>query len=253
MTDALAIFHGYRLPEGTDLISLAETLRGVFLPIRDTLEIRAIAAQASRILGVADIEGAPRPASVIFDAVQAHATHVGQILTGEHNCALPVASAAVSDDPKTGHRYLLLHARQPEYARAMDDHAIADYFPYWDENEGLPGRPLGISGPDWTERRNIWTRVLRGTDPANPAGMFQIALGSAQPDMDVVTRAGDVLAALPGMDERVQFAFEQLAAEQSFESLEQHFAFAASVPEHLDRIREILKPITLADLAGGAS
>jgi hypothetical protein len=253
VNDKLAVFHGYRLPEDTDLISLAETLRGVFLPIRDTLEIRDIAAQASRILGAADINGTPRPASVIFDAVQAHAAHVGQILSGEHDCALTVASAAVSDDPETGHLYLLLHARRPEYARAMDDHAIADYFPYWDEDEVLPGRPLGISSAAWEERRNIWTRVLRGADPATPAGMFQIALGSALPDMDVVTRTDEVLAALPDMEERVRFAFEMFAAAQDFNSLEQSFAFAASVPEQLDRFREVLKPITLADLAGGAS
>lgn len=253
MTDSLAIFHGYRLPAGTDLVTLAETLRRTFLPIRDTLEIRDIAAQASRILGAADIAGTPRPASVIFDAVQAHITHVGQTLSGEHDCPLPVASAAVSDDPETGRLYLLLHARHPEYARAMDDHAIADYFPYWDETDGLPGRPLGISGAGWAERRNIWTRVLRGTSPATPSGMFQIALGNAMPDMDVVTRTDEVLAALPDMDERVRYAFERLAAEQSFASLEEHFAFSASVPDQLDRFREVLKPITRTDLAGGAS
>lgn len=249
----LAIFHGYRLPAGTDLVTLAETLRRVFLPIRDELEIRAVAAQASRILSAADIAGSPRPESVIFDAVQAHATHVGQILAGIHGCPLPVASAAVSDDPETGRLYLLLHSRHPEYARAMDDHTIAEYFPYWDEADGLPARPLGVTSTDWADRRGIWGRVLRGADPANPSGMFQIALGKPLPELDIVNRTTEVLAALPEMDERVQFAFESLAAEQSFESLEQQFAFTAAAPDHLDRIRDALKPITLGDLAGGAS
>lgn len=253
MTEKLAIFHGYRLPEGTNLIELAETLRGVFLPIRDTLEIRGIATQASRILSAADLAGTARPSAVIFDAVQAHSLHIGQILAGQHDCALPVASAAVADDPETGHLYLLLHARHPEYARAMDDQAIAEYFPYWDEDEDLPDRPLGISEADWTERRAAWERVLRGAHPAHPSGMFQIAFGSPMPDMDVVTRTEEVLAALPSLDDRVRTAFEQLASEQEFESLEQHFAFAASVTDHLDRFRAALKPISLEDLAGGAS
>ncbi|QOD05705.1 hypothetical protein [Pseudarthrobacter sp. BIM B-2242] len=253
MSDKLAIFHGYRLPEGTDLIGLAETLRTVFLPIRDTLEIKDIATQASRILSAADVAGTDRPAAVIFDAVQAHSEHVAQILAGQHDCALPVASAAVSDDPATGRLYLLLHARHAEYSRAMDDHGIAEYFPYWDEDEDLPARPLGISEADWTERRAAWERVLRGAHPAHPSGMFQIAFGSPMPDMDVVTRTEEVLAALPTLDDRVRAAFERLASEQEFESLEEHFAFAASVPDHLDRFRAAMKPIGIEDLAGGAS
>lgn len=253
MTEQLAIFHGYRLPEGTDLIHLAETLRGVFLPIRDALEIDAIAREASRLLSAADLAGTARPAAVIFDAVQAHSEHIALILAGQHDCALPVASAAVSDDPETGQLYLLLHARHPEYARAMDDHGIAEYFPYWDAAEGLPYRPLGISEAGWTDRRAIWERVLRGTHPARPSGMFQIAFGSPLPDMDVVTRADEVLAAMPSLDDRVRTAFEQLISEQEFESLEQHFAFVASVDDHLDQFREALKPISLEDLSGGAS
>lgn len=253
MSEQLAIFHGYRLPEGTSLIGLAETLRTVFLPIRDALEIQSIAGHASGILSTADVAGTDRPAAVIFDAVQAHSEHIVQILAGEHDCPLPVASVAVSDDPETGRLYLLLHAQHAEYSRAMDDHGIGEYFPYWDADQHFPARPLGISEAAWNERRTVWERVLRGTDPANPSGMFQIALGNPLPDMDVVTRADEVLAALPDINTRVHVAFERFAAEQEFDSVEQQFMFVASVTDHLDRFREAMKPISLEDLAGGAS
>jgi hypothetical protein len=112
---------------------------------------------------------------------------------------------------------------------------------------------MGITEAEWAERRAIWTRVLRGANPANPDGMFQIALGRANPDTDLLTRTNDVLAAMPDMEERIMLAANSLAGEQDFHSLDQHFAFAASMPGHLERFRTTLKPITLDDLAGGAS
>lgn len=254
MSENLAIFHGYRLPAGVGVMDLADTLRNVFLPIRDELEIRDIAIQASRILSAADVAGTPRPGAVMFDAVQAHSQHIAEILAGEHeNCPLPVASMTVADDPDTGVLYALLHAQHPEYNRAMDDHGIADYFPYWDAAADLPDRPLGISADNWKERRDIWTRVLRGTSAENPDGLFQIPLGRALPDMDVITRAGEVLAAIPGVQARTEHALAVFAREQDLSSFGEQLAFAASVPEHFERIRSALKPITIADLSGDAS
>ncbi|HEX9089533.1 MAG TPA: hypothetical protein VF867_18730 [Arthrobacter sp.] len=253
MSEPLRVFHGYRIPEGTSVMALAELLRTAFLPVRDAIEIREVALQASRILGEADLAGTARPASVIFDAVQAHAAHVGQIVRGEHSCPLPTASVAVSDDPETGQMYALLHAQHAEYGRAMDDHAIGDYFPYWDAAADLPEHPMGVSAAQWAERRDIWTRVLRGTDPANPDGMFQIALGRANPDTDLLSRTTEVLAVMPDLNERVIRAANVLASEQEFDSMAQQFAFAASMPGHMERFRTTFKPITLTDLAGGAS
>jgi len=103
------------------------------------------------------------------------------------------------------------------------------------------------------DRRAVWTRVLRGVDPTNPDGMFQIALGRANPDTDLLSRTAEVLAAMPDLDERVIRAANTLASAQEFESVAQHFAFAASMPGHLERFRSTFKPITLTDLAGGTS
>lgn len=253
MSEPLSIFHGYRIPESTSVMELAEILRTAFLPVRDSIEIREVALHASRILGAADLAGTSRPGSVIFDAVQAHATHIGQIINGEHDCPLPTASVAIGDDPHTGQLYALVHAQHAAYGRAMDEHAIGDYYPYWDAQDGYPECPLGITEAEWAERRAIWTRVLRGANPASPDGMFQIALGRANPDTDLLARTSDVLAAMPDLEERIMLAASSLAGEQEFDSLDQHFAFAASMPGHLERFRATLKPITLDDLAGGAS
>ena len=252
MSEPLRVLNGYRLPEGTDLVVLAETLRTLFAPIRDTLEIREVAGHAARIINEADLDGKERRQAVIFDAVQAHYEHVQQIISGEHDCALTTANIAVGDDPETGRLYLLAFHRRREYAEAIDDNEIGEYFPYYDEEAAGMPRPAGIAKKAWDNRGAIWERVLRGAPASDPDGMFRISLGRTLPDMDMVMRAGEVLAAIPDLDVRAMTAVENFAHSQQFTSMGELFEFQAALPAKLESIRASLKPITLEDLVGGS-
>jgi hypothetical protein len=252
MSEPLVVLNGYRLPEGTDLIVLAETLRTLFAPIRDTLEIQQVAGHAARIINEADIEGTERRQAVIFDAVQAHYEHVSKIVSGEHDCALTTANIAVSDDPETGRLYMLVFHRYREYAEAIDDAELAEYFPYFDEEAAGMNRPAGISKKAWDDRGAVWKRVLRGAPAGDPDGMFRIALGRTLPDMDMVMRAGEVLAAIPDLEVRAIAAVEDFANGQQFASMGELMEFQAALPAKLESIRASLRPITIEDLVGGS-
>lgn len=120
MTDfELNVPHGYRLHPGTDLLALAERLRTALAPVRDRIEIEQVAEFIAKTVDAADLAGTPRPESVIFDAVQAQAVHVGQILAGEHSCHLNTVTVAVSDDPETGGLYALMFPRHPALATGL--------------------------------------------------------------------------------------------------------------------------------------
>jgi hypothetical protein len=253
MTDLdLNVPHGYRLESGTNILELAERLRTTMAPIRNRIEIEQVAEFAAKFLDAADLAGTPRPASVIFDAVQAQALHVGQILSGEHSCALPIVSVAVSDDPETGELYALMFFRHEAFGTALDEMEIGTYYPYWNEEDVEDRRPVGVSAAEWERRAQVWERVLRGADPHNPHSMFQIKVGSPFPGMDLVTHATEVFAAMPNHDQRVHHALHELHSSQEFHSPSEVMAFAASMPEHQERIENSLKPITLEDIAGGA-
>lgn len=253
MTDLdLNVPHGYRLDPGTDLLDLAARLREVLEPIRDRIEIDQVAEFAVKLLDEADLAGKPRPESVIFDAVQAQAVHVGQILSGEHGCALANASVAVSDDPDTGELYALMFFRHEAYGSALDEMEIGTYYPYWNEEEVEDRRPVGVSAAEWKRRAAIWGRVLRGVDPHDPHSMFQIKIGSPHPGMDLVTHAAEVFAAMPTTEQRINHALHELQNSQEFTSHSEVMAFVASLPEHQQRIHDSLKSITLEDIAGGA-
>lgn len=249
----LNVPHGYRLDPGTDLIDLAARLRTVMEPIRDRIEIRQVAEFAAKLLDAADLSGEARPAAVIFDAVQAQAEHIGQILSGEHGCPLPVLSVAVCDDPQSGELYALAFHRLEDYGRALDEMEMGEYYPYWNEEALDERRPVGVSAAEWGRRAAVWTRALRGTDPHEPHGMYRITVGSMFPDMNLVTRAEEVLAAMPSTEQRLNHAMHELHHAQDFSSPSELMAFAASVPAHAERIKSLLKPITLADITGGAA
>lgn len=253
MTSDLAVPHGYKLAGGTDLVSLAGRLRTALDPVRQRIEIRQVAEFAAKLLDAADLAGTPRPASVIFDAVQAQGEHVGQILSGEHACALTTGSVAVSDDPDTGELYALVFFPDEEYANAFDELEAGEYFPYWDEESLGERRAAGISAAAWERRAGIWERVLRGADPERPHGMFKIEVGSPFPDMSLINHAAEVFAAMPNENQRINHAIHDLSHTQEFATPMDQMAFAASIPAHVERIRALLKPITLEDIAGGAS
>ncbi|ACL42072.1 hypothetical protein Achl_4121 (plasmid) [Pseudarthrobacter chlorophenolicus A6] len=253
MTDlTLNVPHGYRLTPGTDLLDLAARLREAMEPIRDRIEIEQVAEFAAKALDAADLAGTPRPESVIFDAVQAQTVHVGQILSGEHSCALNTVKIAVTDDPETGEMYALMFPKQQAFAQELDEMELGDYYPYWNEEETEAPRPTGVSAAEWARRAATWTRVLRGTNPLDPTGMFIIEIGAAYPDADLINRAADVLAAMPTKEQRVFHAMHELQHNQEFSSQGELMAFVATLPEHQERIQSSLKPITLADIAGGA-
>lgn len=252
MTDlALNVPHGYRLAPGTDLLDLAARLRETMEPIRDRIEIEQVAEFAAKALDAADLAGTPRPESVIFDAVQAQHVHVGQILSGEHGCALNIVTVAVTDDPETGELYALMLPKHHAYAAELDEMELGDYYPYWNEEDVDQKRPTGVSAAEWLRRAETWTRVLRGSNPFEPTGMFTIQIGSTFPDADMINRAEDVFAVMPTTEQRVYHAIHELQHSQEFASPGEWMAFVASLPEHQERIQSILKPITLADIAGG--
>jgi hypothetical protein len=247
----LNVPHGYRLHPGTDLLALAERLRTAMAPVRDRIEIAQVAEFAAKALDEADLAGAPRPESVIFDAVQAQAVHVGQILAGEHSCFLNTVTVAVSDDPETGVLYALMFPKHPAFAAEIDELEIGDYYPYWNEEDAEQQRPTGTSSAEWARRGETWTRVLRSTNPFEPTGMFKIDIGNPYPDADLINRATDVLAAMPSIEQRIHHALHELQ-NQEFTSHSELMAFVATMPEHQERIETSLKPITLEDIAGGA-
>ncbi|MET4144321.1 hypothetical protein [Arthrobacter sp. UYCo732] len=252
MTDlTLNVPHGYRLAPGTDLLDLAARLRETMEPIRDRIEIEQIAEFAAQALDAADLAGTPRPESVIFDAVQAHSVHVGQILSGEHGCALNMVKVAVSDDPDTGELYALMLPKHPAFAAELDEMELGDYYPYWHEETVKQQRPTGVSAAEWARRAETWGRVLRGTDPYEPTGMFMIEIGVTYPDADLINRAEDVFAAMPSTENRIFHAMHELQHSQEFGSQSEMMAFIASLPEQQEHIQSRLKPITLEDIAGG--
>ncbi|QOT19431.1 hypothetical protein [Paenarthrobacter sp. YJN-5] len=253
MTDfELNVPHGYRLHPGTDLLALAERLRTALAPVRDRIEIEQVAEFVAKTVDAADLAGTPRPESVIFDAVQAQAVHVGQILAGEHSCHLNTVTVAVSDDPETGELYALMFPKHPAIATEIDELELGDYYPYWNEEDTEQQRPTGVSTAEWARRAEIWTRVLRGSSPFEPIGMFKIDVGNAYPDADLINRAADVFAVMPTLEQRVHHAMHELQ-NQEFESPGELMAFVASMPEHQERIESSLKPITLKDIAGGTT
>lgn len=253
MTDlTLNVPHGYRLAPDTDLLDLAARLRETMEPIRDRIEIEQVAEFAAQALDAADLAGTPRPQSVIFDAVQAQAVHVGQILSGEHGCALSTLTVAVTDDPETGELYALMLPKHQAFAAELDEMELGDYYPYWNEEAADQQRPTGVSAAEWARRAATWTRVLRGANPHEPTGMFTIQIGSTYPDADLINRAEDVFAAMPTTEQRVHHAIHELQNSQEFSSPAEMMTFVASLPEHHERIQSSLKPITLADIAGGA-
>ncbi|MBG0738901.1 hypothetical protein IV500_05625 [Paeniglutamicibacter antarcticus] len=243
--------HGYRLRPGTDLLDLAERLREAMAPVRDRAEIVQVAEFAAKALDTADLAGTPRPESVIFDAVQAQAVHVGQILAGEHSCHLNTVTVAVSDDPETGLLYALMFPKHPAFAAELDELELGDYYPYWNEADTEQQRPTGVSAAEWERRAETWTRVLRGTDPWDPTGMFRIDVGNVYPDADLINRAADVFAAMPSIEDRIHHALHELQNRQEFDSPSELMAFVNAMPEHQQRIEAGLKPITLEDIAGG--
>lgn len=254
MTDlSLNIPHGYRLAPGTELLDLAARLRETLGPVRDQLEIEQVAEFAAKALDAADLAGTPRPASVIFDAVQAQAVHVGQILSGEHGCPLNTASVAITDDPETGEMYALVLIQHEAFGTALDEMEFADYYPYWNEDDAGERRPVGVSAAEWARRAATWTRVLRGADPHQPVGMFKIEIGSPHPDANLINQAAEVFAAMPTMEQRIHHAVHELGQRQEFGSPSEMMAFVAAMPEHQERIQDSLKPITLDDIAGGAA
>lgn len=253
MTDpSLNVPHGYRLPMETDLLELAARLREAMEPVRDRIEIGQVAEFAAKAVDAADLAGLPRPEAVIFDAVQAQANHVTQILSGEHSCDLNTVTIAVTDDPETDHLYALALPRHPEFSRALDDMELGEYYPYWNEVETGHSRPKGVSAIEWDRRAVIWSRVLRGSSPFTPTGMFKIDVCSPQPDADLINRARDVFEAIPTREQRVHHAIHELQKGKEFTSHAEVMAFVASLPEHEERIQAKLRPISLEDIAGGA-
>jgi len=248
----LNIPHGYRLHPDTDLLDLADRLRTAMAPVRDRIEIAQVAEFAAKALDAADLAGTPRPESVIFDAVHAQAVHVGQILAGEHGCALNTVAVAVSDDPATGEMYALMFPKHHALAAELDELELGDYYPYWDEEATGQHRPTGVSAAEWARRAATWKRVLRGANPFEPSGMFKIEVLSPYPDADLINRAGDVFAAMPSTEQRIHHAVHELHSSQEFSSPSEVMAFAAALPEHQRRIESSLKPISPEDIAGGS-
>lgn len=82
--------------------------------------------------------------------------------------------------------------------------------------------------------------------------MFKIDVGNAYPDADLINRAADVFAAMPSIEQRINHALHELHSSQEFTNHSEMMAFVATMPEHQERIKTSLKPITLEDIAGGA-
>lgn len=244
----LNIPQGYRLRGGTDLFALAEDLRLAMMPIQRSLQIREIATLCAMILDDADLQGLDRPKSVIFDAYQAHNEHVGQILSGEHSCALPRLTVFFLKDPETCDMYAFAEVAHREYADALLELDLGEYFPYWDEADGAE-RPFGIRAGAWEERGTIWSRVLADVSAEDPTGILRVDLGSAYPDVDLVNETDAVFGQLPSMDRRIHRALNQNGGIE-VSSPDDIRNVMAELPLRYQHITQSLQPITLKDLTG---
>jgi hypothetical protein len=246
----LNIRQGYRLGDGVDLFQICEQVRAVAEPIHRTIQLREIAQQAAMILDQADLDGAERPASVVFAAFDGHNQHIGQIVAGEHDCATTRLSLSFGTDPETGTAYALADADFQAYADALIDMDFGTYFPYWTESDGDP-RPFGIRSSDWEDRSSVWERVLRGADSADPHTMLRLDIGPLYADIDLLNDYEAILAAMPSMSARINVALNRIKS-MTFESPGELVAFMNSMPAQAESIRGRLRPITLEDLTGVA-
>ncbi|HEX9227520.1 MAG TPA: hypothetical protein VF885_12830 [Arthrobacter sp.] len=246
----LNIRQGYRLGGGVDLFQICEQVRAVAEPIHREIQLREIAQQAAMILDQADLDGSERPASVVFAAFDGHNKHIGQIVSGEHDCATTRLSLSFGTDPETGIVYALADTDFQAYADALIDMEFGTYFPYWNEAEGGP-RPFGIRSADWESRAAIWNRVLRGADAADPHSMLRLDIGALYADIDLLNDQEAILAAMPNMGARINVALNRIKS-MTFESPGELVAFMSSMPAQAESIRTRLRPITLEDLTGVA-
>lgn len=244
----LNISQGYRLHEGTDLFSLAADLRRIMIPIQRTLQIREIANLCASILDDADLQGTPRPKSVIFDALQANNEHVGQIISGEHNCYLPRLTVFFLNDPETGDVYAFAEVAHLEYAEALLEMDLGEYFPYWDEAEGQ-ARPFGIRAATWEDRGKVWSRVLSDVNADDPTGILRVDLGSVYPDVDLLTETEAVFSEIPNMGQRINRALNGQGGIE-VNSPEDVGSIMAELPVRYQHISTHLRPITMGDLTG---
>lgn len=243
----LNIPQGYRLREGTDLFSLVKDLRGIMAPVQRKLQIREIARFCTMILDDADLNGQPRPKSVIFDALQAHNEHVGLIISGEHSCPLPRLTVFFLNDPETSEVYALAEVAHREYAEALADMEVGEYFPYWDETEDTP-RPFGVRVSEWEDRGKIWARVMADVSEDDPTGVLRVDLGSAFADEDLLMESSSVLEEIPDMGKRINRAINE--SNEEIHTPEDLSALMAGLPARYQHVSAALRPICLNDLTG---
>ena len=245
----LNIRQGYRLHPDTSLFTLVEDLRRIMVPIQRSLQIREIASLCAMILDDADLQGTERPKSVIFDALEAHNEHVRQIISGEHSCSLPRLTVFFLNDPETGDTYAVAEVAHREYAEALLEMDMGDYYPYWDESEGME-RPFGIRSGSWEERGKVWSRVFAEVSADDPAGILRVDLGSAYPDLDLLTETEAVYRQLPDLGQRINRAMNGTGGVIEVESPADVSSIMAELPARFQHISASLRPITLNDLTG---
>lgn len=244
----LNIPQGYRLNRGTDLFTLVTDLRTVMLPVLRQIQIEEIARFCALILDEADLAGEPRPNSVIFDAFQAYNEHVGEIIAGRHpSCPLSRLTVFFQNDPESGDVYALAEVFHREYAEALVNMDLGEYFPYWDESEDSP-RPFGITAAAWEARGGIWSRVLAGMSDDDPTGILRVDLGSTGADVDLLTETAAVHAAMPNLAQRINRALN--AGNTEVGSPEELSSLMAELPGRYQHISSRLQPISLSDLTG---
>lgn len=244
----LNIPQGYRLHAGTDLFSLAADLRRTMVPIQRSLQIQEIASLCAMILDDADLQGIARPKSVIFDAFEAHNEHVRQIISGEHSCPLPRLTVFFLNDPETDDVYAVAEVAHREYAEALLEMGLGEYFPYWDETEGRE-RPFGIRAANWEKRGTVWSRVLADVSADDPTGILRVDLGSAYSDVDLLNETEAVFARIPDMGQRVNRALNGHGPIE-VNSPEDIGSIMAELPMRYQHISTRLQPITINDLTG---
>lgn len=247
----IALPHGYRLLTDIGFLDLAAALREALLPVHERLEAAALARHAAHIIDTAAMDGNPRPPASIFEAMAGLSDHLGAEASRNAGICSTSMDITVADDPETGQLYLFGRLGDVAFQPALDDMEILEHYPYWEIDEPSE-RPAGVTTAEWEERRTVWTRVLRGINPHFPEGMFTIGIGSPVPDLSLLTNAETVAELVPSSEERVTHQVHSYM-QRGFASVEEFNAARAELPDRIQRLRQLIQPITIDDLAGVAS
>ena len=148
---------------------LARRLADIVTPIHEQLVIEAVAVLAyanvrHALAGITPEAIGDIAFLVQADKVIAEASKSAQRSTGQFSLEMSVAF--VSDPADDRYVYAGVFAQNNRLSEAWSQLPGVEAFPYWDNTDG----PDDVTEADWTERGQIWNRVL-GFEPWTKAGV----------------------------------------------------------------------------------